>query len=156
MAITQKRRRFCQYIVNGKNQTQAAISAGYKESSAKAIGSQLMALDEVKDYIQELKTLDKNYEGQPPILDDVETAKASKNPLEVLADLMNNCDDPNIRLNAAKALAPYFFLKQSEKDTSRRIGIKEMKEASAIEATTESKFSTLSNQLNNIYEHEKE
>ena len=155
MAMNQQKRRFCQFIVSGFNQSQSALKAGYKESSAKAIGSQLMAKDEIKDYIEALKKLDNKYDGQPPIIEDIEAAKVSKNPLEVLADLMLNCDDPNIKLNAAKALAPYLFLKESEKDPSRRIGVKEMKEANAITATTQSKFSTLDNQLN-IYEHEKE
>lgn len=154
--MTQQKRRFCQFIVSGHNQTRSALEAGYKESAAKAIGSQLMAKDEIKDYIEALKKLDNKYDGQPPILEDIEAAKVSKNPLEVLADLMNNCDDNSIRLNAAKALAPYYYLKESEKDPSRRIGVKEMKEANAITATTESKFSTLGNQLANTYEHEKE
>ncbi len=156
MAImTQQKRRFCQFIVSGFNQTQSALRAGFKESSAKAYGSQLMAMPEIQDYIEALKQLDNKFDGQPPIIEDVEAAKVSMNPLEVLADLMTNCEDNNIRLNAAKALAPYLFLKESEKDPSRRIGVKEMKEANAITATTESKFSTLDNQLN-IYEHEKE
>ena len=153
--MTQQKRRFCQFIVSGFNQTQSALKAGFKESSAKAYGSQLMAMPEIQDYIEALKQLDNKFDGQPPIIEDIEAAKVSMNPLEVLADLMINCDDPNIKLNAAKALAPYLFLKESEKDPSRRIGVKEMKEANAITATTESKFSTLDNQLN-IYEHEKE
>lgn len=156
MAMTQQKRRFCQFIVSGFNQTQSALKAGFKESSAKAYGSQLMALDEIKDYIEALRHLDNKFEGQPPIIEDIESAKVSKNPLEVLADLMTNCDDNNIRLNAAKALAPYYFLKESEKDTTKRLGVKELKEANAKAATTGSKFATLDHQLSNIYEHEKE
>lgn len=154
--MNQQRRRFCQFIVSGHNQTQSALKAGYKESSAKAIGSQLMAVTEIQDYIEALKHLDNKFDGQPPIPEDIEAAKVSLNPLEVLADLMNNCDDNNIRLNAAKALAPYYFLKESEKDPTKRIGIKEMKEANAVTATTGSKFATLDHQLANTYEHEKD
>lgn len=152
--MTQQKRRFCQFIVSGFNQTQSALKAGFKESSAKAYGSQLMAMPEIQDYIEALKQLDNKYDGQPPIIEDIEAAKVSMNPLEVLADLMTNCEDNNIRLNAAKALAPYLFLKESEKDTTKKLGVKEMKEANAIAATTGSKFSTLDNQLN-VYEHEK-
>lgn len=151
MAITQKRRRFCQYIVSGANQTEAARQAGYKEKSAKAIGSQLMALDEVKDCIAELRALDAK--GTIPIKEDVGLALLCKDPIQKLMELMN-CDDPLIELQAATKLLPYFYLKKSESDAPKRIGIKELKEANAIEATTESKYSTLSNQLNNTYEHE--
>ncbi len=154
MAINQQRRRFCQFIVSGKNQTRSALEAGYKESSAKAIGSQLMALDEIKDYIEALKQLDNKYDGQPPIIEDVETATLCRDPIEKLITLMN-CNDEAIELQAATKLLPYFYLKKSELEAPKKLGIREMKEASAIEATTESKFSTLDNQLN-IYEHEKE
>ena len=153
MAINQQRRRFCQFIVNGHNQTRSALEAGYKESSAKAIGSQLMALDEIKDYIEALKQLDNKYDGQPPILEDVETATLCRDPIEKLITLMN-CNDEAIELQAATKLLPYFYLKKSELEAPKKLGIREMKEASAIEATEASKFSTLGNQLNNVYDHE--
>lgn len=148
--MTQKRRVFCQYIVAGANQSEAARQAGYKEKSAKAIGSQLMALPEVLAYIEELKALDAK--GKIPIEEDVETALLCKDPIQKLIELMN-CDDIIIEKEAAKALLPYFYLKKSEVGDNR-IGKKELKEANAIKQTTESKFSTLGNQLNNVYEHE--
>ena len=150
--LTQKRRRFCQFIISGANQTEAAIKSGYKEKSAKAIGSQLMAMPEIKDYIEELKKLDTKYEGSPPILEDVDLALVCKDPVEKLIQLMN-CKDDLIEMTAAKALLPYFYLKKIETDTPNRIGKKELKEVTAIKATEESKFSTLGNQLTNTYEH---
>lgn len=110
-----------------------------------------MALDEVKDCIAELRALDAK--GTIPIKEDVGLALLCKDPIQKLMELMN-CDDPLIELQAATKLLPYFYLKKSESDAPKRIGIKELKEANAIEATTESKYSTLSNQLNNTYEHE--
>lgn len=151
--MNQQRRRFSQYKAQGYNNTRAALLAGYKESSAKAIGSQLMALDEVKEYIAELEKLDNQYQDQPPIEDDVEAATLCKDPIEKLIELMN-CDDSLIEMQAAKTLLPYFYLKKSEMEAPKKLGIKEMKEANAIKQTSESKFSTLSNQLNNVYEHE--
>ena len=155
MALTQKRRRFCQYIVSGLNQTQAAIEAGFKESSAKNIGYQLSLMPEVIECIKELRALDDKFENKIPVAEDADLALLCKDPIEKLIHLMN-CKDELIELQAAKNLLPYFYLKKSESEAPKRIGIREMKEASAIEATTESKFSTLDNQLTQIYEHDKE
>lgn len=149
--MTQKRRVFAQFILQGLNQTEAAIQAGFKESSAKAIGSQLMAKDEVKDYIKQLEELDSK--GSIPVLEDADTALLCRDPIEKLIQLMN-CNDDLIEMQAAKNLLPYFYLKKSESEAPKKIGIRELKEAHAIEATTGSKFSTLGSQLNNTYEHE--
>lgn len=151
--MTQQKRKFCQYIVSGLNQTRAAVMAGYKESSAKVQGSQLMAMKEIQDYIADLRDLDSK--GSIPIEEDVAIAELCKDPIQKLIELMN-CEDVIIEKEAAKALLPYFYLKKSESEAPKKIGIRELKEANAIKQTSESKFSTLGNQLSNTYEHEKE
>lgn len=152
--MTIQRKRFCQYIVEGLNQTQAALKAGYKESSAKVMGSQLMSMDCIKEYIAELEGLNNKYEGSPAIEEDVDVAVLCRDPIQKLIELMN-CKDDLIEMQAATKLLPYFYLKKSESGDNR-IGKKELKEVTAIEATSKSKYSTLSNQLTNIYEHDKE
>ena len=153
MAMTAKRRRFCQYSAAGLNNTEAAKKAGFKESSAKNIGYQLSLLPEVIECINELKELDKKHTVDIPVAEDIEVALLCKDPIQKLIELMN-CKDELIELQAAKNLLPYFYLKKSETEGSNKLGKKELKEAKAIEATEASKFSTLGNQLNNVYEHE--
>ena len=111
-----------------------------------------MQMDEIKDYIEELKRLDENYKDSPPIEEDVNLALLCKDPIQKLIELMN-CADSFIEINAAKALLPYFYQKKSELAVSHKLGKKELKEVTAIKATSESRFSTLENQLNNTYEH---
>ena len=152
--ITAKNRRFCQFIVEGFNQTEAAKQAGFKESSAKSVASQMMKKPEIQEYIKKLEEINNKYEDSEPIEEDVKLAEYCKNPVEKLIQLMN-CDDLNIQLNAAKALLPYFELKKSERGDNR-VGKKEMKEVEAVSRAKESKYATLSNQLNNVYEHEEE
>lgn len=150
--LNQRRRLFCQFSANGLNNTQAAIKAGYKESSAKNIGYQLSLMPEIIECIKELKELEAKRENAIPVAEDVETAALCKDPIQKLIELMN-CNDDLIEMQAAKTLLPYFYLKKSELEAPKKLGIKELKEANAIKKTTESKFSTLGNQLN-VYEHE--
>lgn len=150
--LNQRRRLFCQFSANGLNNTQAAIKAGYKESSAKNIGYQLSLMPEIIECIKELKELEAKRENAIPVAEDVETAALCKDPIQKLIELMN-CNDDLIEMQAAKTLLPYFYLKKSELEAPKKLGIKELKEANAIKQTTESKFSTLGNQLN-VYEHE--
>lgn len=152
--LNQRRRLFCQFSASGLNNTQAAIKAGYKESSAKNIGYQLSLMPEVIECIKELKELEAKRDNAIPVPEDVETAALCKDPIEKLIQLMN-CNDDLIEMQAAKTLLPYFYLKKSELEAPKKLGIKELKEANAIKQTTESKFSTLGNQLN-VYEHEEE
>lgn len=153
--LNQKRRLFCQFVVAGLNNTQAAIKAGYKETSAKNIGYQLSLMPEVIECIKELQALADKRGDAIPVVEDVETAALCKDPIQKLIELMN-CKDEMIEMQAAKTLLPYFYLKKSESEAPKKLGIKELKEANAIKQTTESKFSTLGNQLSNVYEHEKE
>lgn len=154
-AMTAKRRRFCQYSAAGLNNTEAAKKAGYKETSAKNIGYQLSLLPEIIECIKELKELDNKHKVDIPVAEDVEIALLCKDPIQKLIELMN-CKDEMIEMQAAKNLLPYFYLKKSESEAPKKLGIKELKTAKAIEATEASKFSTLGNQLNNVYEHETE
>ena len=152
--MTAKRRRFCQYVAAGLNNTEAAKKAGFKETSAKNIGYQLSLLPEIIDCIKELTELDKKHNVDIPVEEDVALAVLCKDPIQKLIELMN-CKDELIELQAAKNLLPYFYLKKSETESSNKLGKKELKTAKAIEATEVSRFSTLGNQLNNVYEHEK-
>lgn len=64
--LTAKQDAFCRhYIANGFNATQAAISAGYSESSAAAIGEQNLRKLEIAEFIEELKkpTIEKAKRG---------------------------------------------------------------------------------------------
>ena len=151
--LNQKRRLFCQFVVAGLNNTQAAIKAGYKESSAKNIGYQLSLLPEIIECIKELQALADKRGDAIPVVEDVDTAVLCKDPIEKLIQLMN-CKDELIELQAAKNLLPYFYLKKSETEAPKKIGVKELKEVNAIKQATESRFSTLGNQLSNVYDHE--
>ena len=53
MAMTYKKRRFVHELLQGKNQTQAAIAAGVPALSAASMGSQWMAQKEVQEYFAE-------------------------------------------------------------------------------------------------------
>lgn len=50
--LTDKQKRFCdEYLSNGMNATQAAISAGYSPKAAKEQGSRLLTYVNIQDYI---------------------------------------------------------------------------------------------------------
>lgn len=54
MALTGKQIRFCEeWLANGNNATQAALSAGYSEDSAYSIGSENLKKPEIQEYISE-------------------------------------------------------------------------------------------------------
>lgn len=54
MGLTKKQRRFCdEFIANGGNATQAAISAGYSRKTAGQIGDQNLKKLEIEKYIRE-------------------------------------------------------------------------------------------------------
>lgn len=53
MALTEKQRRFAdEYIANGFNATQAAISAGYSKKTAYSIGNENLSKPEIVEYIK--------------------------------------------------------------------------------------------------------
>ena len=111
-------------------------------------------MDEIKDYIKELEALDKDV-GSIPIEDDVELAILCKDPIQKLVELMN-CKDELIELQAAKNLLPYFYLKKSESEAPKKLGVKEMKEARAIEVSSEGLYASVDEIYPNVYEHDKE
>lgn len=54
--LTDKQHRFCEeYLANGYNATQAAISAGYSEDTARSIGAENLTKPDIKDYIETRK-----------------------------------------------------------------------------------------------------
>jgi len=56
MALTAKQQSFCEhYVANGFNATQAAISAGYSEDSAKEIGCENLTKPNIAEYIATFK-----------------------------------------------------------------------------------------------------
>lgn len=60
--LTDKQKKFCREYVLSLNATQAAIKAGYKESSAYSIGSENLTKPEIKEYIAKLrKTEEENF-----------------------------------------------------------------------------------------------
>lgn len=54
--LNEKQKRFCkEFVANGYNVTQAAISAGYSEKTAAQIGSRLLRQVKIKDEIGRLQ-----------------------------------------------------------------------------------------------------
>lgn len=53
--MTKKQQRFCHEYMVDMNGTQAAIRAGYKETSARVTGSELLALPAIREYINRLQ-----------------------------------------------------------------------------------------------------
>lgn len=52
--LTGKEKKFCEYLADGNNQTQAAILAGYSRDSAASIASRLMKKPQIRAYLAEL------------------------------------------------------------------------------------------------------
>lgn len=52
--LTERQKKFCRELLKGKNQTQAAIDAGYSKNGAKVTASQLLTHPNVKAYLAEL------------------------------------------------------------------------------------------------------
>ena len=56
MALTDKQHRFCEeYLANGYNGTQAAISAGYSEDSARQLASDTLSKPYIQTYLEDRK-----------------------------------------------------------------------------------------------------
>ena len=98
--LTAKQQAFCEsYVANGFNGLQAAISAGYSESSAKEIASENLTKPNIAEYIFKFK------------------AKASEKALvtteDVVKGLMKEAgsieedSSPTARISAWKALSDY-------------------------------------------------
>ncbi len=98
--LTDKQRSFIEhYCSNGFNATQAAISAGYKESNAKQQGCENLAKPDVQDAIQEFMSK--------------ATKKALLTTEDVVKGLMKEAEydgegaSPSARVSAWKALTDY-------------------------------------------------
>ena len=67
-----------QYVLNGGNSTQAAISAGYSEKTAKNIGSENLTKPDVIDAIKRLSA--------PKIAHELDTIEGRRARLQAIAD----------------------------------------------------------------------
>lgn len=103
-----------QYVsarLRGANQTNAAIEAGYSPPTARQAASRLEAVPEVAKALQDLKKPGKQAIG----------GAGGQTPLEFLIAAMKNpALDDRLRLDAAKAAAPYVHAKTCE--TGKKAG----------------------------------
>ena len=111
-----------EYIKFGRrNQTQAAINAGYSPKSAESQASQLLKNPKVSAYLEERENDISQAIKREFIFDALEAKK-------VMAQLMNDDDVPeNVRLSAAKDFldrAGFRPVEKSEVENSGGIGIK--------------------------------
>lgn len=104
-----------QYVsarLRGANQTNAAIEAGYSPATARQAASRLEAVPEVAKALQDLKKPSKK----------AIAGAGGQTPLEFLIAAMNNpALDDRLRLDAAKAAAPYVHAKTCE--TGKKAGL---------------------------------
>ena len=111
-----------EYIKFGRrNQTQAAINAGYSPKSAESQASQLLKNPKVSAYLEERENDISQAIKREFIFDALEAKK-------VMAQLMNDDDVPeNVRLSAAKDFldrAGFKPIEKQEVENSGGIGIK--------------------------------
>lgn len=111
-----------EYIKFGRrNQTQAAINAGYSPKSAESQASQLLKNPKVSAYLEERENDITQAIKREFIFDALEAKK-------VMAQLMNDDDVPeNVRLSAAKDFldrAGFKPVEKSEVDSKGELGIK--------------------------------
>lgn len=119
MALTDKKRRFADALMSGASQSEAAITAGYSERTAKQQGYKLARDPDVlahivrKGAVAEAKDQAKA-EGKTFNLDAL--ARMYSDPKDFLAAVMNDAgEDVKLRVDAAKALMPYIHAKPGEK-----------------------------------------
>ena len=89
--LTIKQKKFAdEYIISG-NATEAAIKAGYKESSARSIGNENLTKPDIKSYIEErMKELDEeSIADQKEVLQYLTRVMRGKETEEVLASVGN-------------------------------------------------------------------
>ncbi len=118
MALTDKKRRFAQAKRDGKSNKEAALFAGYEESTASQAGSRLakdqdvIAEIERKEVVAEVKEKAKT-EGKEVNLPDL--GKLYSDPKDFLMAMMNDPEsDLKLRQEAAKALMPFMHKKLGE------------------------------------------
>ncbi len=147
MALTDKSKAFARAKLQGKNNKEAAMDAGYSASSASSKGSQLNKDPEVLAYIEKLTKV-KAETGVDPTEtlrdspnSDIKTAASRSDPLAFLLSIMDDsAEDTDTRVNAAKAALPYCHGKIGE------VGKKESRQQEAgriAGGQAKSKFQTM-------------
>ncbi|WGL93776.1 terminase small subunit [Arsenophonus nasoniae] len=108
--LTTKKKKFAEAIYAGKNQQEAAISAGYSEKAAKTRGSLLASDPCVLKYLKMLEDDAINPTDTTSIDENIE------DPICVMKTIMkkNIHSDPKLALDAASKLAPYLYKKLGE------------------------------------------
>jgi phage terminase small subunit len=146
MAMTDMKRAFADALISGaaKNisNRDAAIEAGYSESTASQMGSKLAKDKDVKRYMAQQK-LNNSEAIKAEVKAEPKMTGNKSDPKDILLDLLNNAD-PTIALKAATALMPYMYARIAP------AGKKEGEKQSAIKATKTGRFATLSQQSNKI------
>lgn len=146
MAMTDMKRAFADALISGAakkiTNREAAIEAGYSESTASQMGSKLAKDKDVKRYMAQQKL--NNSEAIKAEVKPIEDLPiGSADPKDALLRLLND-PDPDIALKAAKALMPYMYARIAP------AGKKEGEKKAAIDATKTGRFATLSQQSNKI------
>ena len=117
MALTGKKRVFADAVLAGKTNKDAAIEAGYSAKTASAAGSRLVKDSEVAAYIEKrraaVQTGEPVKEDRPTF--DLGAALIHRDPRDFLLAAMNDMElEPRQRLEAAKALMPFFHKRLGE------------------------------------------
>ena len=114
MALTDKSKAFAKAKLQGFDNKQAAIQAGYSESTASQKGSALAKDEHVLAYMSQLKKIKEtaqveNYDFAPDkTQEQIKQASGLNDPLAFLLGVMNDCaEDVMTRIIAAKAALPY-------------------------------------------------
>lgn len=133
--LTHKKELFAKGIIDGKNQKQSAIDAGYSAKVAEITGSKLARDKDVLAYIKRFKA--ERWANRTPnpmaelLKDDIQEPECQgsvsqpkvkigdreyDDPLEILEEIMNDkLQDPRVRVDAAKKLADLAYSKTTQK-----------------------------------------
>lgn len=119
MALTDKKRRFADALMSGASQSEAAITAGYSERTAKQQGYKLARDSDVLAHIARKETMAEAKEqakADGKAFNVASLAKMYSDPKDFLTAVMNDGgEDVKLRVDAAKALMPYIHAKPGEK-----------------------------------------
>ncbi|MFU8927547.1 terminase small subunit [Acinetobacter puyangensis] len=143
MALTAKKKAFAHAKMDGADNKQAAIFAGYSPESASAAGSRLSKDSDVVSYIEKYKNVKADVKDvkatEKPVITntDIQNAKNLTDPLAFLESVYSDpVEDMALRVNAAKAALPYVHGKVAEK------GKKETKQDKAKESASTGRYAT--------------
>lgn len=117
-----RRRKFAKLIVDGMNQTKAAIAAGYSEKTARQSACRAMASPQVKEAIarEKARRNQKTVELVKEMSTEEPTKKELADPLQFFSNMMENKnEDPDLRLKAAQQLAAYTVPKPAPKKATK-------------------------------------